>query len=143
MNSALWLAPFLEFGFMQREQVVDGALVDRGEGLVEQHHRGVLQDQAREQGALQLAARERVDAAPLEAQQADRGQRLVAGAAVRGAVAPERAYLVPQAEHRQLLHRDREAAVDAAVLRQAGHALARAQAIDVPAQGRELAGQRL
>ena len=60
----------------QRDQVADGLGVDRVERLVEQDDLGVLHQHAREQRALQLAARQRVDRPLLETFEADRRQRL-------------------------------------------------------------------
>ena len=59
------------------DQVVDGARVDGIEGLVEQDDLRVLEQHAGEERALQLAAGKRVDAARLEAGEADRLKRVV------------------------------------------------------------------
>ncbi|MDT4850527.1 hypothetical protein FQZ97_846790 [compost metagenome] len=126
----------------QGEQVVGGAVVHRGERLIEQHHRRVLQDQAREQGALQLAARERVQAALFETGEANRGQRRVAQPPVFGGEAAQCAHAVPQAHGHHVAQGHREAAVELAVLRQPGDALAGRPA-QLAAERLELARQRL
>ena len=54
------------------DQVGHGACIDAGEGLVEKDDAGVLEDQAREQGPLELAARERSDRPGLEAGESHR-----------------------------------------------------------------------
>ena len=62
---------------MMRDQVAHGARVDGVERLVEQDQPGVLQQHAGEQRPLQLAARERIDAARLEAGEPHRCERPV------------------------------------------------------------------
>ena len=72
----------------------------------------VLQEHAGEQRALQLAAGQRVDAARLEARQADRGERPVDVGAVGGREPPEHAAAPPEPERDEVDHRGRERAVD-------------------------------
>ena len=66
----------------QRDQVDHRLGVDGVEGFVEQDDVGVLHQHAGKQRALQLAARQRVDAALLEALEADGGERPRNGVAV-------------------------------------------------------------
>ena len=94
--------------------------VDRGERLVEQDQARVLQQQPREQDALQLAARQRADHAPLEPGQPDRRQRLLDPRPLGAADAPKRPQPAPQAHRHEVADGDRERAVDLGQLRQVG-----------------------
>ena len=60
---------------IRRDEIGDGLGVDGAERLIEQDERGVLQQQAREQHALELAARQRADRTMPEVLQADSGER--------------------------------------------------------------------
>jgi hypothetical protein len=107
----------------QVEQVGRGLGVHRVERLVEHDHAGVLQQQAREQHALHLAARERRNPAILEAGEADGGDRLLDRGA-RGAVDTAEGTGAPPQPHRHhVVDVDRKGAVDLGRLRQVGDVL--------------------
>ena len=104
------------------EQVGGGLGVDGGEGLVEQDHGRVLQEQAGEERPLHLAARQGRDRAPLEADEAHRRQRLLDPGALVPGDAAEEAGAGPQAHGDEIVDRERERAVDLGRLRQIGDA---------------------
>ena len=120
-HGAAFLVPVLH----QPHQVGGGAGVDRVERLVEQDHRRVLHQHTREQHALELADRELRDQPLLEAGQPDRRQREQRLCALRRGGAGEPADARPGAEHHDIEHAERKAAVDARLLRQVGQPVAR------------------
>ena len=106
----------------QLQQVGGGARVDGVEGLVQQDQVGILQQQPRKQRALHLAGRQLGHHARAETFQAHGAQRIGhPGAAVGIDPAPQ-PDAPPQAHRHQILHRQREAAVELGGLRQPGHA---------------------
>ena len=102
------------------QQIGRGALVDGGERLVEHDDARVLDQQAREQHALHLAARQRADGALLEAGQADRGDSVFDDVVILAADAAERALRPPQPHRHHVVDIDRKRAVDVGDLRQIG-----------------------
>ncbi len=107
----------------QIQQIGGGLGVDRVERLVEHDHARVLQQQAREQHALHLAARQRADRPLLEAGEADRRERLLDRVAHLAADAAEQAGAAPQPHRHHVVDVDRKAAVDLGDLRQIGDVL--------------------
>src|SRR5829696_5160240 len=99
------------------EEVGRSLGVDGREWLVEEDHGGILQQQAREQRALHLAAGQRRQRAALEPSEADRGQRLVDPGSAVAADAAERAGAGPQAHGDEIVDGQRECAVDLRRLR--------------------------
>ena len=106
-------------------EVVDGLGIDGGKRLVQQDEIGVLQQQAGEQHALELADRQRVDRPALEARQADRFDGVLGIVDVDVLGRAKAAEARPAAEQHGVEHRDREGAVDLGLLRQVGDALGR------------------
>ena len=121
-----------------------GLGIDGAERLVEQDERRVLQQQPREQHALELAARQRADRTLGEIDQPDRGQRagdLVVAARIEAAPGAD---LAPQPHRHAVEHRDREAAVDLDLLRQIGDVrFVEAVAVEAAAERLELADDAL
>ena len=135
----------------QRQQVGRGLGVDGVERLVQHDQARVLQQHAREQHALHLAAGQRADRAVLKPVEADGGERLGDLVPLRLAHAAEKSGGAPQAGADQIEHRNRKAAVDIDALRQIGdvadieaaeidRARQRLQNAGEPAKQRRLAG---
>ena len=120
-HRALLGAPALDHD----HEVVDGLGIDGGKRLVQQDEIGVLQQQAGEQHALELADRQRVDRPALEARQADRFDGVLGIVDVDVLGRAKAAEARPAAEQHGVEHRDREGAVDLGLLRQVGDALGR------------------
>ncbi len=105
------------------EQVGGGLGVDGRERLVEQDQRRVLQQKAREQRALHLAARQGRDRPALEARQADRRDGLLdRGRDRRRPMPPNSAGAGPQPHRHEIVDGEREGAVEIGGLRQVGDA---------------------
>ncbi len=121
-DRALLLLPAADHG----HQVGYGLAVDGGERLIQKHEVSVLQQQPREQHALELADRQRVDRSALEARESDRINGMLRVVQVGRLGRPEAAEARPAAEQDGVEHRDREGAVDLGLLRQVGDALGRA-----------------
>lgn len=102
----------------QRHEIADGALVDGIERLVEEDQIGVLQDDARKQGALKLAAGQRIERTSGEIFQADGFQRPAEGFAIFRAMPAEQAAAGPKAEPDQIRDAGREGAIEFGLLRQ-------------------------
>src|SRR5262249_29517760 len=99
-------------------EIGSGALVHRGERLIEKDDARILNKQSREQRALELPDRERSDRALVEAFEAGCGKsRVDAGLLVsgNGAEAPG---LPPQAQRYRVADRDRKSPIDIGLLRQ-------------------------
>ncbi len=124
----------------QRQEIADGAGVDARERLVEQNDRRVLYDQAGEQGALELAARERPDRPLFAAREPDGGERRLAGrpSAKQAAPGPEPP---PQAHGHEIEHGEGKIPVDLGGLRQVGDGAVRRTALDPPAKHPDLADE--
>ena len=136
-------APLAVPALHHAQQVGAGARVDAVEGLVEQDELRVLQQQSREQHALELAHRELADAAPLETRQADRGERLARLGDERGVDGAEGAAPRPVTERDEIEHAEREAAVDVRLLRQVGDAAGKLGGdLDAPGAGRQAPRER-
>ena len=128
----------------QRDEIGDGLGVDGAERLIEQDERGILQQQAREQHALELAARQRADRTVPEVLQADGGERAGDLRVARGVEAAPGADLAPQPHRHAVEHRDGKAAVDVDLLRQVGDVgLGQPVEIDAAAERLELAHDAL
>ena len=121
----------------QVEQVGRGLGIDGVERLVEHDHARILQQEAREQHALHLAARERRDGAALEAGEADGGDRLLDRCARLAVDAAEQAGAAPQPHRHHVVDVDRERAVDLGGLRQIGDILG-AEPVALDAAGERL-----
>src|SRR6185312_8849081 len=105
---------------------------------------GVLQQQACEQHALELAARQRANRTMSEILQTDRGERTGHLCVARGVKAAPGTDLAPQPHGHAVEHRDGEAAIDVDLLRQVGDAgLGQPVAIDPAAERLELAHDAL
>jgi hypothetical protein len=104
----------------EAQEIVDRLGIDSTERLVEQDDGRVLQQQAREQHALELSARESANTAVAQVLQAERGERFK-DRKVAPAVQPAPSSdLVPETHGNGVEHRDGEAAVDVDLLRQVG-----------------------
>ncbi|GMA77443.1 hypothetical protein GCM10025880_38600 [Methylorubrum aminovorans] len=119
----------------QCEQVGGGALVDAGEGLIEQDDPRVLQDQPGEQRPLELPAGEGADRPVLEAGEPDRRERVDQVRALAGEAAP-RTERAPQAHRHEVEDAQGEAAVDLGGLRQVGDGAGPRFRLDRPVEGR-------
>ena len=95
--------------------------IERVEGLVQQDHRRILQQQPGEHHPLELPGREAADRPRLEALQPDRRQRLGRLGPPGAADGTERPALAPEAEQHDIEAAQREAAVQHRLLRQQGH----------------------
>ena len=128
-------------GVRQRQQIIASALVNARKRLVEQQHIGILQQQAREQHALQLPARKRFQRLPRPALQTHGFQRLVHTRALRRIQAAECAALAPQAHCGELAHIGGKVALQRRLLRQIRHAHAGGH-LNAPAQRLQQPRQR-
>ena len=117
------------------DQVAHGTRVDGIKRLVEQDQPGVLQQHTCEERPLQLASRERIDAARLKAGKSHRCERHVDRLAVVPRDAPEHAAAAPEPERNEVAHAGRECAIDLRDLRQIGDPVHReARSDDVAAE---------
>ena len=121
----------------QVEQVGDVLASMACERFVEHDHPRILQQQAREQHALHLPARERADRAVLETGKADGGDRRVDRARALRPMPPKDPGAAPKAHGHHVVDVDREGAVDLGGLRQVGDMLR------IGAAALDAAGQRL
>ena len=97
-----------------------GGSVHRRERLVEQNHRGVLQDQAGEQRAPKLALRQFAHPAAQPLGKADGHRRLLRARPERRRGRAEGAEFSPAAERDELCNSQRKTAIDRGELRQEG-----------------------
>src|SRR6478672_13446194 len=104
----------------QAQQILDRLGVDGAKRLVEQDDSRVLQEQPREEDALELSTRKRAHATLAEVLQAERVERLQNRQSA-GAVEPAPGSdLAPKTHGNSVEHSDREAPVDVDLLRQVG-----------------------
>ena len=128
----------------QRDEIGDGLAIDGAERLVEQDDGGVLQEQAREQHALELAARERADETVGQVLQSDRGESVRDLIAIVAVDTVPSADLPPQPHGRAVEHRDGKLLVDRDLLREVGDSrVPQTAELDASAQRPKLAGDAL
>ena len=113
-------ARFLVPAAHQVEEIGGGLGVDRREGLVEQDQRRVLEQEAREQRALHLPARQGRDRPALEAREPDRRHRLGDAGAFASADAAEQPGAGPEPHRDEIVDRQREGSIEIGGLRQVG-----------------------
>ena len=113
-------APLLVPAFDQDDEVGYGLGVDRPERLVEQDKPRILQEETREQHALELTAGQGADHAIGKVEQAERGERPGHRPLALCVDAAPDADLAPQPHGNAVEHRHGEAAVDVDLLRQIG-----------------------
>src|SRR5262245_28273137 len=89
-------APFFMPAPDQRDEIGDGLAINAAEWFVEKDDGGILQEEAREHHALELAARERADETVGETLQADRRERAADLVFVLAVNAAKGADLAPQ-----------------------------------------------
>ena len=115
-------APFAVPPPDQRDEIGDGLGIDGAERLVEQDKGRILQQQAREQDPLELAARECADETVGEVLESDRGERARDLLPVAPVETAPGADLAPQPHGRAVEHGDGKEPVDLDLLREIGDA---------------------
>ena len=128
----------------ERDEIGDGLGVDGAERLIEQDEGGILQEQPREQHALELAARQCAHRTMPEVLQTDSGERadnLRLALAIEPAPGAD---LAPQPHRHAVEHRDGKAAIDVDLLRQVSNVgFGQPVEIDTAAERLELAHDAL
>ena len=126
------------------DELGDGLGIDGAERLVEQDEGGVLQQQARKQHPLELAARQGAHRPVGEIEQPERSKRPGDGAPACSIEPAPGADLAPQSHGHAVEHRDGKAAVDLDLLRQISDvALVEAVELEAATERLELAHDAL
>jgi hypothetical protein len=105
----------------ESDEIGDRLGVDGAERLVEQNDRRILQQQPREEHALELPARQRTDRAIAKILEADCGERLGDMRLARAIESAPGADLAPQSHRHAVEHGDGKAAVYLDLLGKIGH----------------------